>query len=264
MVIKIAITPSLKACNRSLPTRRHEVAGRPGVSSAQVRYSVAGSRCCVRTRRGPERRLNRANRRPRPPRRRRAATHRRVLARRQLPDRRSDLPARQRAAATAPGRGRREAEVARPLGNEPRAQHDLRAPGSRDRSRRPRLHLRDRSRARRPGDPRQHVARRELHRDVSRDRARRGRDAAAVPTVLVSRRRAEPRRAGDARARSTRAASSATRSATRSAPRSTTPISSLRASSATVRPRPVRSRRAGTRTSSSIRSATARCCRSCT
>ncbi len=76
----------------------------------------------------------------------------------------------------------------------------------------------------------------------------------------ASRRTSHPRRP----ARSTRAASSAMRSHTRSGRRSTTPISSSHASSATARRRPARSRRAGTRTSSSTRAPTARCCRSCT
>ena len=75
----------------------------------------------------------------------------------------------------------------------------------------------------------------------------------------ASRRTSRRRRPG----RSTRAASSATPCPTRTAPRSTTPISWSPASSATARPRPARWRRPGTRTSSSTRSATARCCRSC-
>ena len=58
--------------------------------------------------------------------------------------------------------------------------------------------VRDRPRPRRPGDPRQHVARRLVHRDLPVDHARRGRDARLVPPVLVPRRRPEPRRAGDA------------------------------------------------------------------
>src|ERR1039457_4124435 len=47
-------------------------------------------------------------------------------------------------------------------------------------------------------------------------------------------------------------------------PRSTTPTCSSHALSVTARPRPARSRRAGMRTSSCTRSATERCCRSCT
>ena len=74
----------------------------------------------------------------------------------------------------------------------------------------------------------------------------------------------QPRRARDAGLdpRGRRARLRARRTPT--APRSTTPTSSSAASSATARPRPGRWRRAGTRTSSSTRRATARCCRSCT
>ena len=67
-----------------------------------------------------------------------------------------------------------------------------------DRPRRPRPDVRDRSRPRRSGDPREHVARGVVHRHVSVGDARRERDARAVPAVLLSRGRAEPRRARDA------------------------------------------------------------------
>ena len=97
-----------------------------------------------------------------------------------------------------------------------------------------------------------------------RRRPGRRRDAAAVPAVLLPRRDPQPRRAGDARAPSTRAASSATCSPTRTARRWTTPTWSSPRSSATASSRPDRSPRRGTRTSSSTRSTTARCCRSCT
>ena len=72
----------------------------------------------------------------------------------------------------------------------------------------------------------------------------------------ASRATSRPRRP----ARSTRAASSATHSPTPTAPRSTTRSSWSSASSVTARPRRARSPRAGTRTSSSTRSATAPCC----
>lgn len=65
-------------------------------------------------------------------------------------------------------------------------------------------------------------------------------------------------------ARSTRAANWVMHWCTRTVRRSTTPTSWWPASWATARPKPVRSRRAGTPTSSSIPSPTARCCRSCT
>jgi hypothetical protein len=58
---------------------------------------------------------------------------RRVLARRQLPVRRTDLPARQPTPAHAVARRPRQASAARPLGHHPRAELHLRAPESRDR-----------------------------------------------------------------------------------------------------------------------------------
>ncbi len=63
---------------------------------------------------------------------------------------------------------------------------------------------------------------------------------------------------------STKAANLGMRWPTPTVPRSTAPTSLSVASSGTARPRPVRSQRAGTRTSSSTRSATARCSRSST
>jgi len=65
------------------------------------------------------------------------------------------------------------------------------------------------------------------------------------------------------RDRFTKAANWATRSATPSAPSSTIPRSSWRAWSAMAKPKPGRSPLDGTRTSFSIPSRTARCCRSC-
>ena len=52
---------------------------------------------------------------------------------------------------------------------------------------------------RRSRDPREHVARRHVQRDVPGRSPRRRRNAAAVPPVLVPRRGAESRRTGDAR-----------------------------------------------------------------
>ena len=112
--------------------------------------------------------------------------------------------------------------------------------------------VRDRSRPRRSGDPRELLARRHLLRDVPRHPARRAGDGRGCSGSSRSRVACRATSRPRPPARSTKAASSATRSRTRSAPRSTTPTSSSRASSVTARPRPVRSRRAGTRTSSSI------------
>ena len=109
-----------------------------------------------------------------------------------------DLLTCQRPSATATRRRRREATAPGPLGNQPRTQHHLRAPQPAHRARRPRHDLRDRSRPRWSRDPRQHVARGQLHRDVSGHHARRRRHGAALQTVLVPGRSAEPRCAGDA------------------------------------------------------------------
>ena len=128
----------------------------------------------------------------------------------------------------------------------------------------PRRDLHHRSGPRRAGDRRERLPRGDLQRGLSEHQPRRGRDAQALPPVLVSGRDPEPRRAGDARARSTRAANSDTRSPTPTGLRSTTRTCSSAASSATARPRPARSRRAGTRTSSSTLPATARSSRSFT
>ena len=155
---------------------------------------------------------------------------------------------------------RREAAVARALGHEPGPQHPLRASRSGHRSRRPEHDVRDRARAtvaRRSSRTRgSKVRTRETYPSVTRDAARHAARCSASSRFRAACRATSPPRRP---VRSTRAASSATRSATRSAPRSTTRISSSRVWSATVRPRPVRSRRVGTRTSSSTRSATARC-----
>ena len=91
----------------------------------------------------------------------------------------------------------------------------------------------------------------------------RSRAADAVPAVLVSRRHSEPRRAGNARQHPRRRrarllAEPCVRRGVRQ-PRSDRRLRR----SATAKPRPARWPRPGTRTSSSIRPPTARCCRSC-
>ena len=157
-----------------------------------------------------------------------------------------------------------EAAAARALGDHAGAELPLRPHEPRDPRPRPRRDLRHRARPRRAGTRREHVPRGHLQRGLPRHRPRRGRPAAAVPSVLVPRRHPEPRRARDAgfdprrrRAR-LRAGARLRRRA------STTRTCSSAASSATARPRRARSPRAGTRTSSSTRRPTARCCRSCT
>ena len=125
--------------------------------------------------------------------------HRRVLACGELPDGRSDLPARQRAAANARSPSTTSSRgCSGHWGTSPGLNLVYAHLEPRDRARRPRHDLRDRPRPRRSGDPREHLARGQLHRDVSRDHARRRGDGAAVPPVLVPGRRAEPRRARDA------------------------------------------------------------------
>ncbi len=140
------------------------------------------------------------------------APDRRLLARGELPVRRPDLPPRQPAAPRAAAARAREAEAARPLGHDPGPQPDLRPHEPGDPELGSRRDLRHRSRARRPGDRRQRLPRGDVQRGLPEHHPRRGRDAQAVPPVLVPGRHPEPRGAGDARARSTRAASWATRS----------------------------------------------------
>ncbi len=160
--------------------------------------------------------------------------------------------------------GARQAAAARPLGHDARSELHLRAPEPRDPRARPERDLRHRPGPRRSGARRQHLPRGHLQRGLPAHRPRRGGAAAAVPAVLLPRRDPQPRRARDAgldpRGRRARLLAACTPTA----PRSTTRTCSSSASSATARPRPGRWRRAGTRTSSSTRRATARCCRSCT
>ena len=79
--------------------------------------------------------------------RHRAPPPRRVVARRQLPHRRPDLPAGQPAAARAAATRAHQAPAARPLGHLARAQPPLRPPQPGDPPRRPRRDLRGRARA---------------------------------------------------------------------------------------------------------------------
>ena len=76
-----------------------------------------------------------------------APAPRRVLARRQLPLRRADLPARQPAAARAARARARQAAAAGPLGHDAGPELPLRAPEPRDQGARPERDLRHRARA---------------------------------------------------------------------------------------------------------------------
>ena len=165
----------------------------------------------------------------------------------------------------APARARgHQAAAARPLGHDPGAQPALDPPQPADPRARRQRDLPGRARARRPGGGRQRLARGHLQRGLPAHRRRRGRDAAAVPAVLLPRRHPEPRRAGDARLDPR-----GRRARLRPLPRlrrrdgQPGPASSPRWS-ATASSRPARWPRRGTPTSSSTRSTTARCCRSCT
>ena len=193
-----------------------------------------------------------------------ARASRRLLARCELSLGRADLPARQSAAARAVAARAREAATARPFRDRAWPEPRLRPSEPRDSGARPRRDLRHGPGSRRTGKRRERLPGRDVQRAVPERRRGGGRVARALPTVLLPRwvSRATLRRRR--RARSTRAASSATRSCTPSGQPSTIRIWSSPASSATARRRPDRSRRAGTRTSSSIRAATARFCRSCT
>ena len=182
------------------------------------------------------------------------AADRRLVARRELPLGRADLPARQPAAARAAAARARQAAAARPLGHDAGAEPRLRAPEPRDPAARPERDLRHRARPRRPGARRERLPRGHLQRGLPAHRPRRGGAAAAVPPVLVPGRDPEPRRARDAgldpRGRRARLLAAAR---LRRGVRQPGPARRC-ASSATARPRPARSRRAGTRTSSSTRS----------
>ena len=136
-----------------------------------------------------------------------------LLARRQLPDRRPDLPAGQPAAARAARRRAHQAAAARALGHVARARASLYAHLNRvirrDRHRRD---LPRRPRPRRSGGASPTSTSRARTPRSTRDvTAGRGGHAAPVPPVLDARRHPEPRERARRRARSTRAASSATR-----------------------------------------------------
>ncbi len=122
-----------------------------------------------------------------------------VLAGRQLPDGRADLPARQSAPWRAPPAGAHQAPAARPLGHVAGAQLRVRAPQSADRRTRRRHDRPRRPRPRRTRDHRERVPRRHLLGGLSRDRTDHGRPLSSLPPVLDARRRAQPCQRADPR-----------------------------------------------------------------
>ncbi len=129
----------------------------------------------------------------------RAAADRRLVAGRELPLGRADLPDGQPAAPGAAAAGAREAAAARALGHHARAQLRLRPPEPGDRGPRPGDDVRDRPRPRRSRAGGCRLAGGHLQRGLPERRAGRGRDAPAVHAVLLPGRHPEPRRARDAR-----------------------------------------------------------------
>ena len=121
-----------------------------------------------------------------------------LLARRQLPDRRADLPAGQPAAARAAAAGAHQAAAARPLGHVARPQPDLRPPEPADQRARRQRDLPGRPRPRRPGAGRPRLPRGHLLRGLSGGHAGRGGPAAPVPPLLDAGRHPQPRQRADA------------------------------------------------------------------
>ena len=128
---------------------------------------------------------------------RRPPRARRLVARRELPRRRADLPHGQPAPARTAHSCAHQAPAARALGHHPGADVPVGAPQPRHRPRRLRRALRHRPRARGPGRgghgvPGGHV----LGAVRARHGRRRGHEG-AVPAVLLPRRHPQPRRAAD-------------------------------------------------------------------
>ena len=123
---------------------------------------------------------------------------RRLLAGRELPVGRADLPARQPAAARAAAARARQAAPARPLGHDARPELRLRPPEPGDHPARPERDLRHRARPRRAGlvaNAYLEGTYTEVYPHIAQDEA--GMQA-PVPAVLVPRRHPQPRRARDA------------------------------------------------------------------
>ncbi len=122
-----------------------------------------------------------------------------MVARGELPERRTDLPVRQSAPAREVDRRPRQAASARALGHVAGPESDLRSHEPPDQEARSRRDLHGGPGTRRPRDHRQCLAGGQLHRVLSGGHPGRSRDAAAVPAVLDARRRAKPRQRADAR-----------------------------------------------------------------
>lgn len=122
-----------------------------------------------------------------------------MVARRQLPVRRTDLPARQPDADRATHHRSCQAQTARPLGHNTRPQLRVRPPEPSDPRPRSEHVVRGRARSRRARCRGQRLAGRHLHRDLPRRHPRRIGDAAAVPPVLLPGRHPQPRGTGNTR-----------------------------------------------------------------
>ena len=135
----------------------------------------------------------------RPALRRGAAQDARLLAGRQLPVRRPDLPDGQPAPEGAAAAQARQAAPARPLGHHVGPELPLRPPEPGHQEVRPEHALHLRPRARRAGPGGQRLPGGDLQRGLPQHRPGRGGPEAAVHPVLVPRRHPQPRRPGDAR-----------------------------------------------------------------
>ena len=123
-----------------------------------------------------------------------------LLAGRQLPDRRPDLPAGQPAAARAAAAGAHQAAPARPLGHLARPELHLRPPQPADPGARRRRDLPGRAGPRRPGAAWRTSTSKAPTREIyPRGHAGRGGHAPAVPPVLDAGRHPQPRQRADAR-----------------------------------------------------------------
>ena len=188
----------------------------------------------------------------------------RLLARRQLPVGRADLPARQPAARRAARAASTSSRACSAIGARPRAELHLRASQPADHRARSQHDLHHRPRPWRPGHgratPISKARYTELYPAIERSRER---HAAAVPPVLVARRHSQPRRAGDAgldpRRRRTRLFA---RACLRRRVRQSRSDRRLRRRRRRGGDRPARRELAFEQVPESRR-ATARCCRSC-
>ncbi len=123
-----------------------------------------------------------------------AQSDRRLLARRQLPHGRPDLPAGERAPPRAAAARTHQATPARPLGDVAGAEPDVRAPEPGHPAGRARRALSRGARARRARPRGQRLSRGHLFGDLPARFAKRRGDAQPLPAVLDARRHPEPRR----------------------------------------------------------------------